>query len=403
MLNPGPVNASGTGWTLLHGNAVDRLRDLHADSIQTIITSPPYFGLRDYKVAGQIGLEPTLDEYVARLVAVFREAKRVLKPDGTLWLNLGDCHCSQGGKCQYGSSDGAVRRGGAPGPRIQVDGLKPKDLIGLPWLVAFALRADGWWLRSDIIWSKPNPIPESIRDRPTRAHEYIFLMSKRARYYYDADAIAERAVESTMQRISQPTFDQQHGGPKDSGEGNRSYRKAMENLRKRVPAGWHQGTRPALPGHESNVRSHGLSGGAYDPPGQSPHGNARNRDQRREGGEPKQDGHGRRHAGFNERSDGSEEQGSSPLTRNARTVWTIPTQPFPEAHFATFPEELARRCVVTGSRPGDTVLDPFAGSGTTGVVALANGRGFIGIELNPDYVKMAVRRMSGQPFQRQLC
>ena len=291
------------------------------------------------------------------MVGVFAEVRRVLKPDGTLWLNMGDCHANadKGGYCNDRIKATDSLQAGHQGAnfsgqlnRIPQLGLKPKDLVGIPWRVAFALQADEWWLRSDIIWSKPNPMPESIRDRPTRAHEYVFLMSRSERYYYDADAIAERAAEATIARISQPTFDQQTGGPKDPKDGNRSARKALANLKRKMAQA------------------------------------------------------GRRYDRFHDRWDKDEAQGVAKFTRNARTVWTIATQPYPEAHFATFPEELARRCVVAGTRPDDLVLDPFAGSGTTGIVALANGRRFVGIELNEEYCRMAERRLRSQPFQMVL-
>jgi len=276
-------------WRIIEGDCVEVMRELPDESVQTCITSPPYWGLRDYGVEGQLGLEPTPEEYVANLVAVFREVRRVLRTDGTLWLNLGDSYTS-GGR--------------APTP----DGLKPKDLVGIPWAVAFALRADGWYLRSDIVWAKGNPMPESVTDRPTRAHEFIFLLSKSPRYYYDADAIREA----------------------DSGR----------------------------PSGNGFVRDHRLS-----------YRNA--------------DGTGR----------GRDEQWEPGGGRNKRSVWTVAIQPFPGAHFATFPPALIEPCVLAGSAEGETVLDPFAGSGTTGVVALRHNRDFVGIELNREYAEMARNRI----------
>ena len=273
---------------ILTGDAVERLRELPDGIAQTCITSPPYFGLRDYGVEGQIGLEETPQEYVERLVTVFREVRRVLRDDGTLWLNLGDSYASQGG-AHGGRNDNqrgvGARRvhaagGGDQAARTPPDGLKPKDLVGIPWRVAFALQADGWYLRSDIVWAKPNPMPESVRDRPTRAHEYVFLLSKNERYFYDHEAIKE----------------------------------------------------PAVSNHPSSKR-------------------------------------------------------------NRRSVWHIPVRPFKGAHFAVFPEALVEPMVLAGSRPGDLVLDPFAGSGTTGVVARRHGRRFLGIELNPEYVELAEHRL----------
>lgn len=337
-------------WRILQGDVLDHLRELPAESVQCCVTSPPYWGLRDYGVAGQIGMEPTPDEHVAKLVEVFREVRRVLREDGVLWLNYGDAYATTG-----------------------MPSLKPKDLIGLAWMLAFALRADGWWLRSDCIWHKPNPMPESIRDRPTKAHEYVFLMSKSARYFYDADAIKETATGQAC--------------------GN---------------------TRPTKGVMEDSVRH---------------------------------------------RSRGGLHRIAAAESRNLRTVWTVTTEPYPEAHFATFPEALAERCIKTGTsahgacskclspwervtevtyeNPGNrssngprsterrhetagfakrmerrsettgwqptcdcgadvtpcVVLDPFAGSGTTLAVAERLGRDSLGIELNPAYIAMAERRI----------
>jgi DNA modification methylase len=340
---------------LLCGDALEQVRLLPDESVQCCITSPPYWGLRDYGVAGQIGLERTPEEYVANIVQVFREVKRVLRDDGTLWLNLGDSYTS-GGRKERDPGQNKIHpafEGEAFADGLRPDtpsGLKPKDLVGIPWRVAFALQADGWWLRSDIIWSKPNPMPESVTDRPTKAHEYLFLLTKSARYYYDAEAIREPATSAG----------------KIVTLGNKSL-------------------------------SRGQATGANVPPS----GNAN----------------------------------ADPVTvaplRNRRTVWTIPTQPYPEAHFATFPEALVEPCMAAGSKGESdglakkdrslvqtrmeqvpvgrmrrgrnvlpevaqrTVLDPFCGSGTVGVVALRAGRDFIGIELSPEYVEMARRRIEG--------
>ena len=285
--------------------------------IQTCVTSPPYYGLRDYGHDGQIGLEETPELYVAHLVDVFREVKRVLRDDGTLWLNLGDSYAT-GTKADRQPSTGLlkhhtaqdIKRIGTP------EGLKTKDLIGIPWMVAFALRADGWYLRSDIIWHKPNPMPESVKDRPTKAHEYIFLLSKSQKYYYDMDAIKEPAAAKSAARY---------------------YRGAYSFARKT---------------NES------------PPPGQPPQ----------------------------HRADREDVQYSE--FRNKRSVWTVATKPYKGAHFATFPPDLIEPCILAGSKPGDIVLDPFNGSGTTGAVALKNGRNYIGCELNPDYIKLTQERLS---------
>jgi DNA modification methylase len=354
-------------FSVIEGDAAEQLAKLDADSVQTCITSPPYWGLRDYgtaewdggdpecdhlagplasdkntlgggkgqvgdgykvqafgspfrgdrcgkcgatRIDSQLGLEPTPEQYVTNLVAVFREVRRVLRDDGTVWLNLGDSYASQGGEVTrpgQTAQAGNTRSNLHPGARVDVPaGLKPKDLVGIPWMVAFALRADGWWLRSDIVWAKPNPMPESVTDRPTRSHEYLFLLAKSARYFYDADAIRESFTEA--EHIA-----------RCSGRYNGS-----------VPDRIDRGA--------SNLESQ-FTG------------------------------------------------------RNKRSVWNIATQPFPGAHFATFPPKLIEPCVLAGSAKGDAVLDPFCGAGTTGVVALRHDRDFVGIELNPDYAQMARDRI----------
>jgi len=322
------------GYQLLQGDNRQVLKTLPDQSVHTCVTSPPYYGLRDYGVDGQIGMEATPEAFVAELVSVFRECWRVLRDDGTLWLNLGDSYNGSGGAGgDYGP--GGLKEGQPKYPGRKVSGLKPKDLIGIPWMVAFALRADGWFLRSDIIWHKPNPMPESVTDRPTRAHEYIFLFSKSSRYYYDNEAIKEPAQEWTGQAA---TF-----------------------------------------ARTGAVSEHII-------PGQSA---AQHRPDRKD----KQRGHGRRHAGFNERWDSmtKEEQGAG--LRNKRSVWTVATRPYSGAHFATFPPDLIEPCVLAGSPEDGTVLDPFNGSGTTGAVACANGRNYIGVELNGEYIELAHTRI----------
>jgi len=319
--------------TLYRGDAIDVLRTLPEGSCRCCVTSPPYWGLRDYGQEGQLGLETTPDEYVAKMVEVFREVRRVLADDATVWLNLGDSYAA-GGK-GGGGSYMEERSGGAWEPQSKLrgwrsppDGLKQKDLVGIPWVVAFALRTDGWYLRSDIIWSKPNPMPESVTDRPTKAHEYVFLLSKSSRYFYDADAV----------RTDSKTPD----------------------LHTKTPSGWDTG----------NGSHKGLTG-RYKT--------------------DKQRGHGRRHAGFNDRWDGMSKAEQQAMGANARTVWNIPTVPYPGSHFATFPPELAKRCIAAGSAPGDTVLDPFGGSGTTASVATGMGRDAIHIDLG--YHDLAVDRI----------
>jgi DNA modification methylase len=340
-----------TTCQIINGDALTELRKLPAESVQCCVTSPPYWGLRDYGVAGQLGLEPTPQEYVAKLVEIFREVRRVLKPDGVLWLNLGDSYCSQGGTHDdrednqpgVGASrawrDGAGRADGIVDERGQrnrngntVPGMKPKDLVGIPWRVAFALQADGWWLRQDIIWSKPNPMPESVTDRCTKAHEYIFLLSKAERYYYDAAAIAEQVTDSTIERLSQPNFENQEGSYRVPGKTNGPM-KAVGSLHMRETQ------------RKDGERWRLVDGGV------APRGE-----------------------------------------RNRRSVWEITTKPYAEAHFATFPPELPRICILAGSKPGDTILDPFAGSGTTGEVAQELGRHAVLIELNPTYCELIRRR-----------
>lgn len=269
---------------ILTGDALTVLKSLDRASVRCIVTSPPYYGLRDYGHKGQIGLEASPDEYVARLVEVFREARRVLTRDGTMWLNLGD---------SYGWRRSRERR---------------KNLLGIPWRTAFALQSDGWNLRQEIIWAKPAPMPESVKDRFTRSHESIFLFSKSHKYYFDADAVKEKAVSDITIQCSR----------------------------------------------ENNKKNHTA--------GQKPHAGT-----------------------LDTNGDG---------WRNKRDVWTIPPEPYRGAHFATFPAELARTCIKAGSARGDTVLDMFSGSGTVGVACILEGREYIGIELNPDYVKLQEERLA---------
>jgi DNA modification methylase len=296
---------------ILTGDCREMLAALPAESVQTCVTSPPYFGLRDYGHAGQIGLESSPAEFVEQLVEVFRAVRRVLRDDGTLWLNLGDSYAATT-KGSSGVGKNATNVGTLLADRSWrvPPGLKAKDLIGIPWRVAFALQSDGWYLRQDIIWHKPNPMPESVRDRCTKAHEYVFLLSKSERYFYDADAVSEPLSAGTIERLRSGPVQAKKDQPKNS------------------------------------VRGDG--GGEYF------------------GGD----------------------------SRNRRSVWSITSEPYPEAHFATFPSELPRLCILAGSKVGDTVLDPFAGSGTTLQVALELGRQAIGCELNPAYVELINRRLA---------
>lgn len=328
---------------LLIGDCRESMRALIAEGlkVQMCVTSPPYWGLRDYGVAGQMGLEPTIDEFVANMVEVFGLVRELLADDGTLWLNLGDSYSSAGGPGWQGKNGQradrrftAVRKMGRSIP----DGQKPKDMVGMPWRIAFALQAAGWYLRQDIIWHKPNPMPESIKDRCTKAHEYLFLMAKSVRYYYDADAIKEKSSEDTHAR------------------------RAPNPLLKR-PAGWANGDTPHTAVAHQTFRN------------------------RRKVAAP----------GIGTKNNASFDDAMAvmPELRNKRSVWTVASQPYLEAHFATYPPALIEPCILAGSRPGDIVFDPFFGSGTTGEVAQRLGREWIGCELNPEYGKLAERRTSG--------
>jgi DNA modification methylase len=335
---------------------------------------------------GEHGLEPTIDLYIRHVLLWSREVRRVLRSDGTFWLNMGDCFYSgdRGGYQNLRTMADSLQASnpesdfvGAPNRMPQV-GLKDKDLVGMPWRIALALQADGWWLRSDIIWSKPNPMPESVTDRPTRAHEYLFLMAKSERYFYDADAIREPFAEATFDRILNSTFDEQTGGPKDYGttgvDPSRSARRALENLAPRVrqAAGW---TRTPS-GWDTSEGPHDRLIGRYPQP---------SRDKTVENPNP----NGRRQV-----PEPGEPHAFHPSGRNKRTVWEIPTVPYPEAHFTTFPQALVLPCILAGAPTGGIVLDPFCGSGTVLEVAAKNGRDAVGIELQPDYVPLMRRRLS---------
>jgi DNA modification methylase len=321
--------------------------------VQMCVTSPPYFGLRDYGVAGQLGAEKTPDEYVTAMVETFRAVRDVLADDGTLWLNLGDSYAGSWGNYGghnrgKGNSQRPIINGSKahqeayeglehwrPPTSNKFEGIKNKDLIAIPWMVALALRTDGWYLRQDIIWAKPNPMPESVRDRCTKAHEYIFLLSKSPRYYFDPEAIAEPVAPSTIARMNQPTLDGQNGSERIPGKTNGNMKAVLKG----------RGGKTAFRG-QGHMRD-----------GDGP--------ANRDGKEMKEVGVGD--------------------TRNRRSVWTVTTKPFKGAHFATFPPDLIEPCILAGSRPGDIVLDPFMGSGTTAGVALKHGRQYLGCELNPEY------------------
>jgi len=321
----------------MRGDCRDVLPTIAEKSVNCCVTSPPYFGLRDYGVEGQIGLEQTPDEYVAELVAVFREVWRVLKDDGTLWLNLGDSY-SHGG---CGSRDATKwpkqSRNDHMAKHVKTHtGLKPKDLIGIPWKAAFALQAEGWYLRQDIIWSKPNPMPESVTDRCTKAHEYIFLLTKSARYHYDHEAIKEKLAPTSVSRLSQ-NIDAQQGSDRVPGKTNGTMKAVSAMQKKR--------------------------------------------------------GHSRPHDGFNDKWDSMSKAEQQSVGRNKRSVWTVATQPYKEAHFATFPPALIEPCILAGCPRGGTVLDPFGGAGTTGLVADRLQRNAVLVELNADYQNIAQQRL----------
>ena len=339
---------------ILTGDSLERLKSLPDAAINTCVTSPPYYGLRDYGVDGQIGLEETPEQYINRLVEVFREVKRVLRDDGTLWVNIGDSyHHTQSNNGGYSKKStlagftnpetkGRIANEAGNAVRLNMDGVKPKDLIGIPWMLAFALRADGWYLRQDIIWAKPNPMPESVRDRCTKSHEYIFLLSKSPKYYYDAESISEPVSESTVWRCSQDV-DAQTGSDRVPGKTNGNMKAVMPRY------GGNKYT------NDPDVFSRTKSGNAYE---------------------------------------------YRPM-RNKRSVWTVTTKPFKGSHFAVFPPDLIEPCILAGCPADGLVLDPFTGSGTTGVVALKNGRNFVGCELNPQYVEMAKRRIKREGIRQE--
>lgn len=353
------VYHEGAGVTLLHGDVSNaRTFDTVADgSVRAIVTSPPYFGLRDYGVDGQLGAEQTVEEYVEHIVAVFASLRRVLADDGTLWLNLGDSYSSR-------ANSTATRT------------LGTKQLLGVPWRVALALQADGWVLRSDIVWAKPSGMPESVSDRPTRSHEYIFLLAKTPRYFYDGDAIAETSTG----RASGNGFDRPEqisrggSGSSDEWSGRPQLRRALEIAK----------AKGLTEEHFAAIRAVGMSdaGKAWQV----------------------QSGSGRNAAEVQRLADeakaalgGYYREFLSGGTRNKRDVWTVATVPFAEAHFAAYPPELIRPCIRAGSEVGDIVLDPFSGSGTTGMVAREEGRRYVGIDLNAEYLDLSMRTRFAQP------
>ncbi len=335
---------------ILVGDCLELLRAMPDESVHCCITSPPYFGLRDYGMAGQIGLEQTPAEFVSRLVEVFREVRRVLRDDGTLWVNMGDSYASGGrgggGTFMAERGDGAWKgRSEASGWRSAPQGLKHKDLVGIPWRLAFALQDDGWYLRQDIIWHKPNPMPESVRDRCTKAHEYLFLLSKSPRYYFDREAIAEPLAPASVARLAQPGWEDQQGSARVPGKANGAM-KAVGGSRSR---------------RYSFARETKSTAGTHGQKAQH-------------------------------RPDRPDIDYSA--TRNKRSVWSVPTGGFRGAHFATFPPDLIRPCVLAGAPRDGLILDPFGGAGTTGLVAMQEGRRSVLLELNPEYAAIARTRLA---------
>jgi DNA modification methylase len=316
---------------IICGDALTVLREMPDESVQCCVTSPPYFGLRDYGCAGQVGLEPTPEEYTERLTEIFREVRRVLKPDGVCWLNVGDSYAGSGKGAWDGEKLKQLKNKQSykfttDNPAAQMpkkwDGIKPKDLIGIPWRVALALQADGWWLRSAVIWEKPNALPQSVKDRPTNSYEFVFLLAKSQKYYYDYQAIMEPIAAGTADRMK----------------------------------------RGVSPNHKY------INGAA----GQTAHNLNKPRENR------------------------TGEDIELPAMRNKRDVWRVVTNSYRAAHFATFPVDLVRPCILAGCPPGGVVLDPFIGSGTTAVAALTEDRNYIGIELNPDFCAIARERIEKQ-------
>ena len=344
--------------TIINGDSRTALRELPDESVNCCVTSPPYWGLRNYGHPDQIGQEPTPEEYVENLRLVFAEVRRVLRKDGTCWLNLGDSFFGSWGNYSGQNLGNGKQReiaNGSQVPNHAYDGeetmrpptagkhptLKPKDLCMIPARVALALQADGWWLRSDIIWAKQNCMPESVTDRPTRSHEYLFLLTKSERYHYDHEAIKEPCIYDL------------------DGTGTAAHKARQKEGAKSLPTAERHGIRPPK--------------------------------------EDKQRGHSRRHDGFNDRWDKMEKAEQCTGMRNKRDVWTVAPANYPEAHFATYPPALITPCILAGCPVGGLVLDPFGGSGTTGMVALELGRRAVLVELNPEYTKLINERCATTP------
>lgn len=343
------------------GDCRESMRKLIAEGgggkVQTIVSSPPYWNLRDYGVAGQIGLEATMAEYIATMVGVFDLCHQMLADDGTLWLNIGDSYAANRGyqvpsTLMNGDATNQAQKGSGRGMKAADFGLKPKDLCMIPARLAIALQDAGWYLRQDIIWHKPNPMPESVRDRCTKSHEYLFLLTKSPKYYFDQEAILEPVSANTHARLSQNVQDQigserANGGAKTNGNMKAVARKVYPGNGVGFGHGYDKTVKPRVKNNESMDAALAIM----------------------------------------------------PDKRNKRSVWTIPTESYSEAHFATFPRALVEPCILAGSRPGDIVFDPFLGSGTTAQVAQQLGRKWIGCELNSDYVKLQADRTRQQGLE----
>ena len=332
MLNTNDIEKN----TIINGNSLEVLKSLPDNSIDCCVTSPPYYALRDYGCDGQIGLEETPEKYIERLCEVFSEVRRVLTPEGTLWLNIGDSY--NGNK--VGNTEVVKNKKVSESNDFHKKlwgGAKPKDLIGIPWMLAFTLRSQGWYLRQDIIWHKPNPMPESVTDRCTKSHEYIFLMSKSQKYYFDYEAIQEPCADQS--RTNYACGNRTNGINKDRNDND--FGERSKNWKPRTKNCQYDGQKP---------NSFHLS---------------------RENGEPDKEYY----------------------VRNKRDVWSVNVKPCSEAHFATYPFELIKPCILAGCPENGIVLDPFMGSGTTAIVARSLNRNYLGVELNPEYIKIAHKRL----------
>jgi len=334
---------------IIQGDCLEVLRTMEAESVHCVCTSPPFWNQRNYGIDGQIGLERSPHEFVAKMVEVFSEVRRVLRADGTCWINLGDSYCkakNPGGRvgpntCMHSPhKDANAIQLWRPNKSDAISwGLKPKDLIGIPWRVALSLQSDGWWLRGDHPWAKPNGMPESVQDRPTRSHEYVFMLTKSERYWYDPEPVRTAPKASSITRLAQDVENQQGSDRANGGSKTNGPMKAVKRK------------------------------------------------------SDKQSGHSRQHAGFNDRWDQKEIDEQIDEGANLRSVWWIPPAQTRGDHFAVMPERVAQICVLAGCPDGGIVLDPFCGTGTTGAVAIRNGCSFVGIELNPKDVRTAKRRL----------